>query len=127
MQRETEDGAEFMDLCEVDEAAFPESRNAVPAVADLGPGDVVYIPRKWPHWVCALEDSVSLTENFLTPFNKKDVRGKLERFATSKTQCEALLGRPLSTRDNLLNLCVHGGNIHYGNVKKPSDDELKTE
>ncbi len=39
---------------------FPRLRDAEMLVADLGPGDVVYIPRGWWHHVRSLEPSISV-------------------------------------------------------------------
>ncbi|KAK9821692.1 hypothetical protein WJX74_008781 [Apatococcus lobatus] len=47
--------------------AFEQACKDIPhGMSVLTPGDVIYIPRGWPHQAEALEDGVSLTSNFLS-------------------------------------------------------------
>lgn len=48
----------------VDLDQFPRFNRATPAQCILGAGEIVYIPRKWPHHAVALTDAVSITLNF---------------------------------------------------------------
>jgi hypothetical protein len=59
-------GSNVVDLDAPDERAFPHWHEAR-AVFDevLGPGDVVFVPAGWLHTAIALEDSVSVTWNFV--------------------------------------------------------------
>lgn len=40
-------------------------------------GETIYIPRKWPHCVFSLTDTVSLTINFLPKCYRKDIVEKV--------------------------------------------------
>ncbi|KAJ1485793.1 hypothetical protein T484DRAFT_1792121, partial [Baffinella frigidus] len=51
-------------LAPADPACFPDQAKAVPAQVLLGPGEIIYIPRKWPHHAVAQTASISLTLNF---------------------------------------------------------------
>lgn len=55
---------------------FPEYMSTTPVEVDLGPGETIYIPRKWPHCVLSLTDTVSLTVNFLPRCHRKEVLEK---------------------------------------------------
>jgi ribosomal protein L16 Arg81 hydroxylase len=49
-----------VDVDHPDHARFPRLREAEMFVAELGPGDVIYIPRGWWHHVRTLELSISV-------------------------------------------------------------------
>ncbi|MFD7617924.1 cupin-like domain-containing protein [Streptomyces sp. NPDC059802] len=57
---------QVVDLDAPDEGMFPRWRQAVPAFDEvLRPGDAAFIPSGWYHTAIALEDSVSITWNFV--------------------------------------------------------------
>lgn len=58
-----EDGQGFVDLRSPDLERFPDLAKATPVEFVLGPGEIAYIPRKWPHFAVALEPSVSVSLN----------------------------------------------------------------
>lgn len=61
----TDDGS-VVDLDAPDDQAFPRWREAEPAFDEvLHPGDAVFIPAGWYHTAIALDDSVSITWNFV--------------------------------------------------------------
>ena len=63
---------------------------AQPFTATIGPGDLIFIPSKWPHQVTSLDDAVSVTSNYVSA-----ARGPLLGFAQS---CKKnLLHRSTST------------------------------
>ena len=84
-------------------------RSSAHRVALLPAGETIYIPRLWPHYVESLEDTVSLTVNFLPKCNRTRVLEKVVAYARRRSVCEALLRRPLRASDNVLKFCVHGG------------------
>ena len=42
---------------------------AQPFTATIGPGDIIFIPSKWPHQVTSLDDAVSVTSNYIDEHN----------------------------------------------------------
>ena len=58
-------------------------------------GEVLYIPRRWPHHAVGLERSVSLTENFFAKCNKRVILPKWEAYVQRRMKCEKILGRSL--------------------------------
>jgi hypothetical protein len=61
-----EAGGEVVDVDEPDERAFPHWHEAKPDFDEvLHPGDAVFIPAGWYHTAIALDDSVSITWNFV--------------------------------------------------------------
>jgi histone arginine demethylase JMJD6 len=109
---------EFPDLLRPPNAArFPQQSLAVPAQVLLGPGEILYIPRKWPHHAVAQTASISLTLNFAPAAAKAAVMEKVIPYARNRGRCQMLLGRTLRARDNLMQLCIHGGQIKYGDFK----------
>ena len=107
-----EDEQGFMDVDAPDDARFPRWREAPRVEAEVGPGDVIYIPRRWPHHVRSLDDTLSLTVNFCARCNAAAVLEHAVRYAARRGACEALLGRPLRAADNLLKFCTHGGEVN---------------
>ncbi|EKX43168.1 hypothetical protein GUITHDRAFT_73345 [Guillardia theta CCMP2712] len=71
--RKLEDKEEYLDLRAPDLERFPSYRHANFIEAVLEPGDLLYIPSRWPHFVECLTDSVSLTSNFANVVNFKHV------------------------------------------------------
>lgn len=45
-----------------------------PIIVDVEPGEIIYTPSKWFHYVINLENSVALTENFSYREIEKDIR-----------------------------------------------------
>jgi hypothetical protein len=59
-------GADTVDLDHPDDERFPRWREATPDFDEvLEPGDAVFIPAGWFHTAIALDDSVSVTWNFV--------------------------------------------------------------
>jgi hypothetical protein len=46
---------------------YPIYRHARPIEATIGPGDTIFAPSGWAHWVVSLEPSLSLTGNYMGP------------------------------------------------------------
>ena len=112
LEREGEQGhLEFVDLANPDREKFPDFDKAIPIETVLQPGETIYLPRKWPHFVEGLDDSISLTVNFMCPWSKPYVLPKLKKYAERRAMCEKLIGRTLLANDNLMKFCVHGGEI----------------
>merc|ERR1712157_286744 len=108
-----EDQEGFIDLrVEPDLERFPNFHRATPLEFILHPGETVFIPKKWPHYAVALDDSVSLTVNFLSKVNRRAVLNSVSKFADRRMACEEILGRPISANDNLMKFCCHGGEIN---------------
>mmetsp|Transcript_19806 Transcript_19806/g.48624 ORF Transcript_19806/g.48624 Transcript_19806/m.48624 type:complete len:358 (+) Transcript_19806:50-1123(+) len=99
-----------------DAARFPDQHKAVPAQTLLRAGEVLYIPRKWPHHAVAQSNSISLTLNFAPVCTKDNVLKHLVPYAKNRGRCQLLLQRPLRARDNLMQLCIHGGTIKYADI-----------
>jgi histone arginine demethylase JMJD6 len=45
----------------------PLYRNARPLEAVIGPGDTIWVPSNWSHWVHSLEAGISITYNYMGP------------------------------------------------------------
>jgi ribosomal protein L16 Arg81 hydroxylase len=50
-----------------DLAKFPLYEKASPLECTIGPGDTVFVPSRWAHWVQSLDPGVSLTYNYMGP------------------------------------------------------------
>ena len=59
-------GDRFVDLSSPDLSAFPRCHEPECVEGVLSPGDVLYVPSDWLHEVIALEDSISVSENFMS-------------------------------------------------------------
>ena len=46
---------------------FPLFRKAKPVETTIGPGDIIFVPGCWPHYVISLDPTISLTHNFMAP------------------------------------------------------------
>jgi hypothetical protein len=46
---------------------FPLYRQALPVECVIGPGDTVFVPSGWAHWVESLDASISLSSNYMGP------------------------------------------------------------
>ena len=101
----------WVDLRAPDAELFPDFAQAVAIETVLEPGEVIYLPRKWPHAVDGLTDTVSLTVNFMCPWSKNYVVPLLRKYAERRAMCEKVLGRSLKANDNAMKFCVHGGSI----------------
>lgn len=113
-----DDDKTFVDLENVDYEKFPNFQKATPVEVHLKQGETIYIPRKWPHYAVCVEPGVSLTVNFLSRANRRNVVEKTIGFANRRDACEMLIGRKLRASDNLLKFCVHGGNMQLGDAAK---------
>lgn len=109
---------QFVDLQNVDHALFPDFHKAVPIETTLNKGETIYLPRKWPHYAVSTTPGVSLTTNFLSSANRRNVVQKTVDFANRKDACETLLGRTLRASDNVLKFCVHGGRVRLSDAAK---------
>jgi len=50
-----------------DLAKHPKYREARPVEATIGPGDTIFAPSGWAHWVVSLDATLSLTGNYMGP------------------------------------------------------------
>ena len=50
-----------------DHARFPRFRETTPVEAMIGPGDTIFAPSGWPHWVVSLDATLSITSNYMGP------------------------------------------------------------
>lgn len=46
---------------------FPDFARARPVEATIGPGDTLYAPSGWAHWVVSLDATISLSGNYMGP------------------------------------------------------------
>jgi Cupin-like domain len=46
---------------------FPLYRQARPMECTIGPGETVFVPSGWAHWVVSLDPTISLTSNYMGP------------------------------------------------------------
>src|SRR2546426_2235846 len=46
---------------------FPLFRQAKAVECTIGPGDTIFVPSRWAHWVISLEAGISLTYNYMGP------------------------------------------------------------
>jgi hypothetical protein len=46
---------------------FPLYRDARPVECTIGPGETVFVPSGWAHWVVSLDPTISLTSNYMGP------------------------------------------------------------
>ena len=46
---------------------FPMFANAKGLDCTIGPGDLIFLPSKWVHWVLSLDPTISLSYNFMGP------------------------------------------------------------
>ena len=102
-----------------DRTKFPLFDRATPCQTLLGPGEIIYIPRRYPHHAIATEDSVSLTLNFLPKGNYGNVMPNLSRYLKARRQCQKILQRTLRVKDNMMQMCVHGGSIKCAPQRSP--------
>ena len=106
-----EDDEGFVSLRDPDLERFPELGKATPVEFVLGPGEIAYIPRRWPHFAVALEPTISVTCNFACKASMRSVLPLAKRYAKRRAMCEDALGRKLRASDNVMKFCVHGGEI----------------
>ena len=107
---------EWADLRAPDPKRFPEFSRATPI--ETVPERSSYLPRKWPHAVDGLTETVSLTVNFRCPASKAYVVQLLKKYAERRAMCEKVLGRALKANDNVMKSCVHGGSIPMDMAKR---------
>ena len=60
-----------------DRTRYPTFDHATPYEVVLGPGDLLFVPAGWAHQVECVDDSISLTHNFLPKQNFNAVRACL--------------------------------------------------
>jgi ribosomal protein L16 Arg81 hydroxylase len=46
---------------------FPLYRNARPVECTIGPGETIFVPGGWAHWVVSLDATISLSANYMGP------------------------------------------------------------
>ena len=46
---------------------FPLFQQAKPVECTIGPGDTIFVPSGWAHWVVSLDPTISLTYNYMGP------------------------------------------------------------
>jgi ribosomal protein L16 Arg81 hydroxylase len=46
---------------------FPQFEKARGYECTIGPGETVYVPSNWSHWVVSLDASISLSSNYMAP------------------------------------------------------------
>lgn len=46
---------------------FPLYRDARPLECTIGPGDTIFVPGGWAHWVTSLDPTISLSANYMGP------------------------------------------------------------
>jgi len=44
---------------------YPRYREVRPVEATIGPGDTIFVPSRWAHWVVSLDPTISLTGNYM--------------------------------------------------------------
>jgi len=44
---------------------YPRYREVRPIEATIGPGDTIFVPSRWAHWVVSLDPTISLTGNYM--------------------------------------------------------------
>jgi len=77
-------GFEFADLRE-HSADFPKAHEVPKLIADVGEGDLLFLPANWPHTVLTTSGpSISLTHNFLDDFGLQVVRTAFLLFKSRK-------------------------------------------
>lgn len=62
-------GGEVIDPVRCDVDRFPRFLQATPYVGELGPGDLLFIPSRWKHFVITLEPSLTFSYDFFTRSN----------------------------------------------------------
>jgi len=56
-----------VDPSQPDHQRFPRFRQAQGFECTIGPGDTVFVPGGWAHWVESLDSSISLSANYMGP------------------------------------------------------------
>lgn len=79
---------------------FPKFQNAEPFVIDLVPGDVLYVPHNWWHYVESLNDSISI--NTWVEIKNEDDAARLEEIV-SKTLIQSLMESNFVSFDQWIN------------------------
>ena len=73
------------DVREPDREKYPTFDHATPYEVVLEPGDLLFVPAGWAHQVECVDDSISLTHNFLPKQNFSAVRACLLANRLGKT------------------------------------------
>ena len=73
----------------VDDVKFPKQNCSYAATAELAEGEVIYIPRRWPHHAVAQSSSISLTLNFAPIICKSSILRFLEPYVKNRARCQA--------------------------------------
>ncbi|XRB19418.1 JmjC domain-containing protein [Pseudoscourfieldia marina] len=77
-------GREFVNPHDPDLSSFPGFADAEPLDVTVHPGEILYMPANWAHDVHALDDTVSLTQNFVDARCWKAIRALYLRFTLGK-------------------------------------------
>lgn len=56
-----------VDVANPDLQRFPKYRKVRPIECTIGPGDTVFVPSGWAHWVVSLDPTISLSSNYMGP------------------------------------------------------------
>jgi len=56
-----------VDPSQPDFERFPLARHATPVECTIGPGETVWVPSNWSHWVVSLDAAISLSSNYMGP------------------------------------------------------------
>jgi hypothetical protein len=64
-----------------DFAAFPDLRDMTALTATLAPGELLFMPSRWWHWVKGLEATMTVSHNFFNRVNVGEHVAQLERLA----------------------------------------------
>jgi histone arginine demethylase JMJD6 len=84
---------EWADLLHpVDNMKFPNQHSSFAAQADLCEGEVIYIPRRWPHHAVAQAASISLTLNFAPIVAKSGILRFLKPYVQTRARCQVQHG-----------------------------------
>ena len=86
----------------VNETKFPQQHCSFAATTDLSEGEIIYIPRKWPHHAVAQSSSISLTLNFAPIVTKSSILRFLEPYVKNRGRCQVISTRSVITAQFLL-------------------------
>jgi hypothetical protein len=64
-----------------DFVAFPGARGVTAFTATLAPGELLFMPSRWWHWVKGLDATITVSHNFFNRVNVEEHLAQLERHA----------------------------------------------